>query len=396
MFDIQNYGSFIAAIVVFQLVPGPGTLAILNATARNGIGAGLGAVLGTLMGDFLYMVAAVAGLAAVMNANPGVFQALQWFGAAYLCWIGVQLLRTRVAGDSVRAEPRKSGSMYFRQAFAVSLTNPKVVLFFVAFFPLFLRPDSAGDDPRGDDGARDLDQPALPDGPRCRRERHRPQTRVGSRRASDGDPPCRRCPHRLRHQAGVEQSVAARADAAIARTRDDAPPPRDTRCGQPAGPTPPHSLRRPFVYSKTLFAGWGDMDFNSHMKNTAFLDKSADVRMMYFAEHGFPTAEFARLKLGPVVMKDDLEYRKEVGLLQEITVTLAIAGLSADGSRFVLRNEILRPDGTLCARVTSAGGWLDLAARKLVAPPAPLLAALQSLPRTDDFAALPSVLRERA
>jgi len=150
------------------------------------------------------------------------------------------------------------------------------------------------------------------------------------------------------------------------------------------------------VYSKTLFAGWGDMDFNSHMKNTAFLDKSADVRMMYFAEHGFPTAEFARLKLGPVVMKDDLEYRKEVGLLQEITVTLAIAGLSADGSRFVLRNEILRPDGTLCARVTSAGGWLDLAARKLVAPPAPLLAALQSLPRTDDFTVLPSVLRERA
>jgi threonine/homoserine/homoserine lactone efflux protein len=144
MFDIQNYGSFIAAIAVFQLVPGPGTLAILNATARSGIGAGLGAVLGTLMGDFLYMVAAVAGLAAVMNANPGVFRALQWFGAAYLCWIGVQLLRARVGHDPARAEPRKSGSVYFRQGFAVSLTNPKVVLFFVAFFPLFLRPDSAG------------------------------------------------------------------------------------------------------------------------------------------------------------------------------------------------------------------------------------------------------------
>ena len=55
MFDIQNYGSFVAAIVVFQLIPGPGTLAILNATARNGVGAGLGAVLGTLAGDFLAM-----------------------------------------------------------------------------------------------------------------------------------------------------------------------------------------------------------------------------------------------------------------------------------------------------------------------------------------------------
>ena len=143
MFDIQNYGSFIAAIVVFQLIPGPGTLAILNATARNGVGAGLGAVLGTLAGDFLFMVAAVAGLAAVMNANPEMFQALQWFGAAYLCWMGLQLLRARVAGDAATMEPRRAASVYFRQAFAVSITNPKVVLFFVAFFPLFLRPDSS-------------------------------------------------------------------------------------------------------------------------------------------------------------------------------------------------------------------------------------------------------------
>lgn len=94
MFNIQNYGSFIAAIVVFQLIPGPGTLAILNATARNGVGAGLGAVLGTLVGDFLFMMAALAGLAAVMNANPMLFLALQWFGAAYLCWMGIQFLCT--------------------------------------------------------------------------------------------------------------------------------------------------------------------------------------------------------------------------------------------------------------------------------------------------------------
>jgi leucine efflux protein len=143
MFDIQNYGSFVAAIVVFQLIPGPGTLAILNATARNGVGAGLGAVLGTLAGDFLFMVAAVAGLAAVMNANPALFRALQWFGAAYLCWMGLQLLGARIAGDAATTEPRKAAIVYFRQAFAVSLTNPKVVLFFVAFFPLFLRPDSS-------------------------------------------------------------------------------------------------------------------------------------------------------------------------------------------------------------------------------------------------------------
>jgi len=147
------------------------------------------------------------------------------------------------------------------------------------------------------------------------------------------------------------------------------------------------------MYEKTLYAGWGDMDFNSHMRNTAFLDKSGDVRMMFFAENGFPMAEFMRLKVGPVIMKDEIEYQKEVGLLQALRVTLAVAGLADDGSRFFMRNEFFRPDGKLCAQVTSTGGWLDLAARRLVAPPAALLGALQSLPRTDDFQALSSSVR---
>jgi threonine/homoserine/homoserine lactone efflux protein len=142
MFDIQNYYSFLLAILVFQLIPGPGTIAILNATARNGVAAGMGAVLGTLLGDLAFMVAAVAGLAAVMKANPLLFQGLQWFGAAYLCWMGVQLLRARISDAPAAPEPRKTAKVYLRQGFAVSLTNPKVILFFVAFFPLFLRPDS--------------------------------------------------------------------------------------------------------------------------------------------------------------------------------------------------------------------------------------------------------------
>jgi leucine efflux protein len=142
MFGIHDYTSFIAAILVFQLIPGPGTLAILHATARNGIGAGISAVLGTLAGDFLFMVAAAAGLAAMMNANAVLFRALQWFGAAYLCWIGVQLLCSPITPGATAPEARQSAWIHFRRACAVSLTNPKVMLFFVAFFPLFLRPGS--------------------------------------------------------------------------------------------------------------------------------------------------------------------------------------------------------------------------------------------------------------
>ena len=146
------------------------------------------------------------------------------------------------------------------------------------------------------------------------------------------------------------------------------------------------------MFQKTLVAGWGDMDFNAHMRNTAYLDKSADVRMMYFAEHGFPMSEFMRLQLGPVVMKDQIEYFRECRLLDEITVTFEMAGLSEDASRMNLRNTFYR-DGVLCARVTSLGGWFDLRQRKLTVPPPELAELLRSLARTEDFAGLPGGAR---
>ena len=143
MFGIQHYASFVAAILLFQLVPGPGTLAILGATARDGVRAGMGAVLGTLLGDFLYMLAAVLGLAAVLAAYPIAFSTLRWFGIAYLIWIGITFLRTAAANSPAEEARPMSWRIHFRRAFAVSLTNPKVVMFFMAFFPLFLRTDAS-------------------------------------------------------------------------------------------------------------------------------------------------------------------------------------------------------------------------------------------------------------
>jgi acyl-CoA thioester hydrolase len=143
------------------------------------------------------------------------------------------------------------------------------------------------------------------------------------------------------------------------------------------------------MFEKLMIATWADMDYNGHMRNTAFLDKSADARLMYFAEHGLPMEEFIRLRIGPVVRKDDIEYVREIRLLDGMRVTLATAGLSEDGARFVMRNEFWRTDGTLAARVTSSGGWLDLEARRLVVPPDALRAAQSELTRTDDFQLLP-------
>ena len=147
------------------------------------------------------------------------------------------------------------------------------------------------------------------------------------------------------------------------------------------------------AFSISSIAGWADMDANAHMANIAFLSKCIDARMSFFKQHGFPVTEFAKRQIGPVVRRDELEYFREIALLEPITVTLEIAGMAPDGSRFRLRNEILSGDGKVAARITSEGGWLDLAKRKLIAPPADLLAALSAMPQASEFERLPSSIR---
>ena len=132
------------------------------------------------------------------------------------------------------------------------------------------------------------------------------------------------------------------------------------------------------------------MDFNGHLANTAYLDLAADVRLTFFADHGFPASEFRRLALGPVIRKDELEYFREMGLHDTVTVTYAVLAMSADGARFLFENEIWSATGERAATVRSSGGWFDLRSRKLVAPPAALLAALMQIPRAPDFTELPS------
>jgi acyl-CoA thioester hydrolase len=142
-------------------------------------------------------------------------------------------------------------------------------------------------------------------------------------------------------------------------------------------------------FSLTFRVGWAQIDANGHMRNTAYLELCVDVRLMYFQEHGFPAQEFERLRLGPVIFRDEVDYLRELRLLESVTVTLALAGLSEDGTRFRLRNEFFAPDGKPVARVTTTGAWLDLSARKLTTPPEALAAALSAMGRTDDFEVLP-------
>ncbi len=137
MFGIADYGAFVAAIVLFLAIPGPGNLALITSTGKGGIRGGVAATLGVIAGDQVLMWAAVAGVAAVLAAYPAAFSAIQWLGAAYLAWIGFKML-TAKPGDApiLNIQPRQ----YFRQALGITLLNPKAIIFYMAFFPLFVDP----------------------------------------------------------------------------------------------------------------------------------------------------------------------------------------------------------------------------------------------------------------
>jgi acyl-CoA thioester hydrolase len=120
---------------------------------------------------------------------------------------------------------------------------------------------------------------------------------------------------------------------------------------------------------------------------------AVDVRFLCFTSCGFSPAEFMASGIGPVVRRDEVDYFRELRMLQPVRVSLLLAGLSDDASRFRLVNEFRREDGELCARLTSQGGWLDIKARKLVAPPEKLADALRGLEHTEDFQRLDSSIR---
>ena len=137
MFGIADYGAFVVAIIIFLAIPGPGNLAIITSTGKGGIRGGLAAAFGLIAGDQLLMWAAVAGVAALLSAYPPAFKAVQWLGAAYLGWMGFRMLTAKPgAAPVLNIRPRQ----YFRQALMITLLNPKAIVFYMAFFPLFVDP----------------------------------------------------------------------------------------------------------------------------------------------------------------------------------------------------------------------------------------------------------------
>jgi threonine/homoserine/homoserine lactone efflux protein len=137
MLGVTDYGTFVVSIIVFLLIPGPGNLALVLSTSKGGFRGGLAATAGVILGDQVLMWLAVAGVAALLAAYSAAFHVVQWVGAGYLAWLGGFMLTAKPgAAPVLNIRPHQ----FLRQAFFITLLNPKAILFYIAFFPLFVDP----------------------------------------------------------------------------------------------------------------------------------------------------------------------------------------------------------------------------------------------------------------
>ena len=146
---IEHLGLFVLSGWLLNLTPGPDVLYIVSSALRSGVRAGIVAALGITAGCFVHIVAAGLGVSALMATSAMAFSVLKWVGAAYLLYVGVRLLLSKVpdaikteagSADSVTAGGLKS--LFFR-GFWTNALNPKVALFFLAFVPQFIAPGTA-------------------------------------------------------------------------------------------------------------------------------------------------------------------------------------------------------------------------------------------------------------
>ena len=146
MLGIADPLGYVTVAFLLVLTPGPGTIYILSRASQYGLPAGFLALAGCTAGDLCLMLLAALGVAALLHAYPLAFDVIRWAGAIYLIWLGVKALRSRAkanATETVAAELPPTGRSLPRIFFAglgVMLINPKAILFFMAFFPLFIDP----------------------------------------------------------------------------------------------------------------------------------------------------------------------------------------------------------------------------------------------------------------
>jgi len=141
--SIDLWLTFVAASTALLLIPGPTVLLVFSYALSIGRSVAIASAAGVALGDLIAMSASLAGLGALVLASATLFTLLKWIGAAYLIWLGVQLIRSAPSqGLSVPDAQNVTARHVFGHAATVTALNPKSIAFFIAFVPQFVRPEA--------------------------------------------------------------------------------------------------------------------------------------------------------------------------------------------------------------------------------------------------------------
>lgn len=144
-YGITDLTTYVLGTIFIVLLPGPNSLYVLSVASQRGVRAGYLGACGIFAGDAILMVLSATGVASLLQASPALFMVLKYIGAAYLAWLGIGLLRAAWATwkapvPSGTAQARVDATRPFQAALAISLMNPKAIMFFVSFFIQFVDP----------------------------------------------------------------------------------------------------------------------------------------------------------------------------------------------------------------------------------------------------------------
>ena len=130
---------------------------------------------------------------------------------------------------------------------------------------------------------------------------------------------------------------------------------------------------------------WADIDQNQHVRHSAYYDYGAHTRIQYFRKVGFDMGKLTELNIGPIIFKEECSFLREIHPNDDLIMNLQKGEMREDVSRWTFHHEIYNQHGKKCAHISLKGAFMDLTARKLVAPPSELAKALLQLPEGEPY-----------
>jgi acyl-CoA thioester hydrolase len=139
------------------------------------------------------------------------------------------------------------------------------------------------------------------------------------------------------------------------------------------------------IYKTALSIRWADIDANRHLRHSVYYDFAAAMRMNILNGKGLTTEKLIEYHIGPILFREEALFKREVKLEDKVEIDVQLSKTTADYSRWSLRHNITKPDGTVCTIITVDGAWMDLYLRKLTIPNEFIQSIFAGFPKAPDF-----------